>query len=188
MADSIARLMRYKDGRLLASTAALSMLFNVDKSTIADWAKKGLPRVSTGWYDLQGVLEYKAMKSSDKGESLEEKKMKAELRYREARAANEELKQSAAIGLYVPVAEIESNLKETFSQVRATLLGIGQKTLAEIYGQYPEIAHEVKHIVEREVERGLTQLAAGKDFAEQRRIDGGGARQSKSKRRDKSRA
>lgn len=187
MADSISKFMKYQDGRLLASTAALAMLFNVDKKTIAAWAHKGLPRVSTGWYDLQGVLEFKAMKANGKGESLEEKKAKAELRYREARAVNEELKQAATIGQYVPVDEIESNLKETFSQVRTTLLGIGQKTLAEIYGRYPDVAHEVKHIVEREVERGLTQLAAGKDFVT-KRTDGRRVSQSKPRKRNKSRA
>lgn len=59
------------------------------------------------------------------------------------------------------MAEIEERLKETFAQVKTTLLAIGQKTMADIYNQYPEVAFDVKHTVEREIERGLAQLATG---------------------------
>ena len=33
--------------------------------------------------------------------------------------------------------------------------------MADIYNQYPEVAFDVKHTVEREIERGLAQLATG---------------------------
>lgn len=159
--EDMNKFFRMNEGRILASTQAIARLFAVDKKTVAVWAKKGLPRVTTGWYDLQGCLEFKNIKNSEHGESLEQQKLKADLRYREARADNEELKQKVAIGEYIAVAEIEERLKETFAQVKTTLLAIGQKTMADIYNQYPEVAFDVKHTVEREIERGLAQLATG---------------------------
>lgn len=148
------------DGRVIAPAQTVALIFGVTVRTITDWARKGCPRVKTGWYDIGAVMEWRHT-SDNTPDSLEKKKQIADIRYREARADMEELKQKEAIGEYISVANIEEVLKETFIQVRTTLLGIGQKTMADIYAQYPEVAFDVKHVIEREIERGLTQLASG---------------------------
>mgnify|MGYP000429455660 CR=1 FL=1 len=65
--EDMNKFFRMNEGRILASTQAIARLFAVDKKTVAVWAKKGLPRVTTGWYDLQGCLEFKISKIRSMG-------------------------------------------------------------------------------------------------------------------------
>lgn len=149
-----------KDDRVIAPAQTVALIFGITPRTLTEWAKKGCPKVKTGWYDVGAVMQWRHS-SENTPDSLEKKKQIADIRYREARADMEEIKQKAAIGEYVAVNQIEDLLKETFAQVRTTLLAIGQKTMADIYAQYPDVAFDVKHVIEREIERGLTQLASG---------------------------
>lgn len=149
-----------KDDRVIAPAQTVALIFGITPRTLTEWAKKGCPKVKTGWYDVGAVMQWRHS-SENTPDSLEKKKQIADIRYREARADMEELKQKEALGQYVAVNQIEDILRETFAQVRTTLLALGQKVMSDIYSQYPDVAFDVKHVVEREIERGLTQLASG---------------------------
>ena len=151
---------KLENNQVIVNSEVAACIFGVSTRTMGDWARKGCPKIAKDTYNVREVMEWR-FDSKNSPESLEAKKQRADIRYREARADMEEIKQKAAIGEYVAVNQIEDLLKETFAQVRTTLLTIGQKTMADIYAQYPDVAFDVKHVIEREIDRGLTQLASG---------------------------
>lgn len=150
-----------ENDQVIASAQVTAAIFGVTVRTINDWAKKGCPKVKKGSYNLREVIAWKYSAESSP-EGLEAKKQKADIRYREARADMEELKRQSMVGEYVSIADIEKDVQEVFAIVKTNLLSIKQKVLQDLHATYPECAHEVSDIVEREIEKGLKAIARKK--------------------------
>lgn len=144
--------------QVIVTAQVVAMVFGVTVRTINEWSKKGCPKLKKNTYNLRDVIEWRYSVDSTP-ESLEAKKQKADIRYREARADMEELKRKTMIGEYVAVADIEADLAELFSKVRIRLTNLKHKVLQDLSSSYPEVAFEVADLIEQEMEKGLKQLA-----------------------------
>ena len=51
-----------------------------------------------------------------------------------------------------------------FANARSGLLRIGEKVFTELHAQYPEIMHDVRRIVNYEIETGLDRLSESKFY------------------------
>lgn len=149
--------MEIVNDQVIVSAQVASKVFGITVRTLNDWTKKGCPKVEKGVYNLREVMEWRHS-ANNSPESLEAKKQKADIRYREARADMEEMKRKTMVGELVAVEDIEHELVEVFSRIKMGLLNIKQKVLQELHSSYPECAFEVSSIVEREVEKGLHTL------------------------------
>ncbi len=148
------------DGRLIVPATVCAAALGVTVRTLSKWTVKGCPREARNRYDLCAVIKWK-YSTDNTPTSLEAMKQKADIRYREARADNEEIKHRALVGEYVAVEDVEREVTELLTQVRIGLLGIKQKTLQRLHSTYPECAFDVGKLVEQEIERGLSTLAKG---------------------------
>lgn len=148
---------------VLVSAQVCAAVFGVTTRTLSRWTSKGCPKVDTHTFDLKAVIAWKYSNDSTP-ESLASKQQKADIRFREARASIEETKHKALIGEYVAVEDVKNEVTELLTQVRIGLLAIKQKTVQSLYATYPECAHDVANLVEREIERGLKALAKGQSY------------------------
>lgn len=153
------------DGNVHARASVVAMILGVTVRTLNEWARRGCPRIDDkqGYYCIKDVIQWRYA-TDNTPSSLEAQKQKADIKYREARALREELQLKAALGEYVVVEDIDIKLKDLFSRIKMNLLTLEQKIVASLYATYPECAFEVSELVQREVERGLSQLATGKDI------------------------
>lgn len=147
------------DNPFIFNTQEVCIFFNVSRETLSGWAKKGAPKEARGLWDLKKLMEWKNGAGDTKEESPEIRKLKADVRYREAKADMEEIKKLEKEGQYVAVEDIEKDLSEVFSRVKQGLLFIGQKIMIELNAQFPELALDAKHLVDEEIQKGLMQFA-----------------------------
>lgn len=147
-------------------TAEICDFFNVSRETLSSWEKKGAPKEGRGKWDLKRLIEWKFGTGDDRELSLEARKLKADVRYRETKADVEEIKKLEKVGQYVSVEDVEENLAEVFSRIKQGLMFLGHRIAAEINAQYPETALEVKGLVDEEVRKGLRQLAQTGSYSE----------------------
>jgi phage terminase Nu1 subunit (DNA packaging protein) len=140
-------------------TAQICDFFNVSRETLSSWEKKGAPKEGRGKWDLKKLIEWKFGTGDDRELSLEARKLKADVRYRETKADVEEIKKLEKVGQYVSVEDVTKDLAEVFSRIKQGLLFLGHRIAAEVNAQYPEVALEVKGLVDEEVRKGLKQLA-----------------------------
>lgn len=150
-----------ENDQVIVTASVVAMVFGVTVRTINDWSKRGCPKLKKNTYNLRDVINWRYSTDSTP-ESLEAKKQKADIRFREARADMEELKRKTMIGEYVAVEDIEEDLVELFSKVRIRLTNIKHKVLQDLNSSYPEVAFEVSELIEQEIEKGLKQLARTK--------------------------
>lgn len=143
----------------LFGTAQICDFFNVSRETLSSWEKKGAPKEGRGKWDLKKLIEWKFGTGDDRELSLEARKLKADVRYRETKADVEEIKKLEKVGQYVSVEDVTKDLAEVFSRIKQGLLFLGHRIAAEVNAQYPEVALEVKGLVDEEVRKGLKQLA-----------------------------
>lgn len=161
MADTVT--IKLDGDSVLVPAQVCAAVFGVTTRTLSKWTAKGCPKTEFNTYDLKAVIAWKYSNDSTP-ESLVSKQQKADIRFREARASIEETKHKALIGEYVAVEDVKNEVTEMLTQVRIGLLSIKQKTVQSLYATYPEYAHEVANLVEREIERGLKALAKGQSY------------------------
>ena len=141
------------------SSADICEFFDISRETLSGWAKKGAPKESRGYWDLKKLIQWKYGEGDTKEISQESRKLKADVRYREAKADMIEIDKLEKVGQYVAVEDIEKTLTETFNRVKQGLLFMGHRIATELNAQYPEMALDAKRLVNEEVEKGLIQFA-----------------------------
>lgn len=147
------------ENQFIFGTAQICDFFNVSRETLSSWEKKGAPKEGRGKWDLKKLIEWKFGTGDDRELSLEARKLKADVRYRETKADVEEIKKLEKVGQYVSVEDVTKDLAEVFSRIKQGLLFLGHRIAAEVNAQYPEVTLEVKGLVDEEVRKGLKQLA-----------------------------
>lgn len=147
------------DRSYIFSTAQICEIFEISRETLSGWEKKGAPKESRGKWDIKKLIKWKSGEGEHHELSNEARKLKADVRYREAKADMEEIKKLEKVGQYVAVTDVESNLAEVFARIKQGLLFLGQRIAAELNAQYPELALDAKRLVDEEVRKGLKQLA-----------------------------
>ena len=89
------------------TAAAVAELYGVQPVAVGRWAAAGCPRNSDRSWNLAEVIKWREAKLRGELNDLEQRKEKAIIRYREAKAEKEEIALKAQKGLYVPRAHIE---------------------------------------------------------------------------------
>ena len=150
-------LAKMDDDILLLTTKGMAALTGVSEQTLTKWNNQGCPKHSTGWWDAKQVIEWRH--GNGKKGNAEQRKLEADIRYREAKADMEEIKKKEMTGQYVAVDDIEKTLSETFTRIKQGLLFMGHRITTELNSQFPELALDAKRLVDEEVAKGLDQLA-----------------------------
>lgn len=123
------------DGRLLVSTAALTIKLKTTKQTLSAWVKKGCPREKPGWYDLFAVLEWR--NTTNAGEPVSEAdKLRADVRLKEARLELANIEIQIKNAELVPMSMVKEYLQTTFTDLKNNMLAIGDRVMTDVYTGY----------------------------------------------------
>lgn len=148
-----------EDDRLLISTSRLAELFGVAPKTVSLWVKQGCPRERTGWYDLAVVLQWKGRAAGVLGVAdSSAEKLQADIRLKQIRAAMAETDLQVKRGELISMVLVEEILGETLQNLRNDMIEIGNNVMTEVYSQYPELAPQVKGLIDGYIRKALEEV------------------------------
>lgn len=148
-----------ESGELLINTTWAEWLFGVTRKTLNEWADKGAPKADRGWWNPKAVLEWKGSATAvlDPEQYNEARKLKADIMYKEAKAAAAELALSAKRGEFLPRAEVEREFATRILEVKSILTGMGALVSSRFTDA--EQRAEVRQVIESEFQRALEQYS-----------------------------
>lgn len=114
------KLAKFEGDILILSTKAMCAVLGVSAETLSKYVKQGCPKYATGWWDARQVVDWR-LGNGKKG-NAEQRKLEAEVKYREIKAEMEEIKKMELTGRYVAVDDIEKRLAELFTRVKQGLI------------------------------------------------------------------
>jgi len=133
------------DQRILLNAKSAAVFFGVTERTLLDWAKRGMPKESRGWYDIRAVMEWRGSTAShNKSEemSAEARKLAAEAKFKEAKAEMATMDQFVMEGKYVEKAEVDRTWATVGIQLKANIMA-WVRTLT------PVLAHQDMRSIEK---------------------------------------
>ena len=158
-----------ENGRLLVSSKRLCSLLDITDKTLTNWARDGLEKESRGWWDLQKVLAWRGLVNESatpgekKAKTLQQKKLEAEVAYKEAQVELTQLKNALANGEYVERDVVQSELARFFTVFKKSSLSLSKKLAGTVAGY-------VDNTEARRVERDLNDIIL--DALEQMSVEG----------------
>ncbi|MCT8975507.1 hypothetical protein N4T77_02735 [Clostridium sp. CX1] len=156
------------DNKIVVSTKVLCEILDVSDRTLTDWKRQGLTQHSRGWWDLKHVLKwrgeiYNADSEVSKSVNLQQKKLEAEVAFKEAQSELTRLKTDIANGKYIQKEVVEAELARFFIVFKKSAMSLSRKLSAEV-GPY------VEPIEARRIEKSLTEII--NDALYQMSVDG----------------
>lgn len=156
--DGKLKQMHIEDDKLIASTNDTATFLGVTPKTIHEWTRQGCPKHKRGWFDVGEVVRWRlqivgAATGGDKA------KVDADVRYKTARAAIAEKELALKSGELLPTILVENRLTELFSNLKTSILAIPDHIMAEIYSQYPELAPQVRRLIDGYIREALKSIA-----------------------------
>lgn len=157
MAESVNQWAKFSnDGRILISSSQTANIFKISGETLAKWAKKGCPKEARGWYDISAVIAWRyAGEGADGGVSIMAEKLDADKRLKVARAALVEQELQLKSGQLLNATLVEQELTEIFDNLKASMLAIGDHIMSEMYSQYPEMAPQIRRLIDGYIREAL---------------------------------
>jgi len=157
-----------KNGIILISTGALCDLLEISDRALTDWKRQGLTQHSRGWWDLKMVLRWRGQLQSGEAElnkavNLQQKKLEAEVAYKEAQSELTRIKTDIANGRYIDKDLIEAELSRFFLIFKKSAMSLSRKLAGEV-GRY------VEPLDARKIEKELSETI--NDALEQMSVDG----------------
>lgn len=144
------------DERILLSTSKLAEVMGVSIKTIGVWEQKGLTKEKRGWWDIAKAI---AWRNGQNGPSVIADRMEADTRLKMAKAAMAEAELRLKNGELIPLSLVEERLGELFSEIRTSVLSIGDYIMSETYTQYPELAPQARRMIQIYVREALKNIA-----------------------------
>jgi hypothetical protein len=147
--------LRIIDGEtILIRTSKMAEIMNVTPKQLADWGKAGAPREEQGWWNLEKFLKWRGLTVGEHGgtNALADK-LNADVKLKQLKAKNEELKFKELTGELVPVSLVYELVSKDYTEARIQFAGLGEKILSQIYTLYPELAIPCKRMIEIEVRK-----------------------------------
>ncbi|MEK5069802.1 hypothetical protein [Sporosarcina sp. FSL K6-1508] len=161
---------REDEGRLLITSNRLCKFLEVTDKTLTNWRRQGCPQHSRGWWDLQSVIKWRGVIQANeddpvakKSVNLQQKKLVAEVAYKEAQAELTRIKTDLADGKYIDRETVEAELTRFFMVFRKSAMSLSRK-LSKIVADY------VEPIEASRVEKELSETIA--DALDQMSVDG----------------
>lgn len=150
--------MYLENEKLIASTNDTATFMGVTPKTIHEWTRQGCPKYKRGWFDVGEVVRWR-MSSTGAATGGDKAKVDADVRYKTARAAIAEKELALKNGELLPTILVENRLTELFSNLKTSILAIPDHIMAEIYSQYPELAPQVRRLIDGYIREALKQIA-----------------------------
>lgn len=148
------------DGRILLSTSKLAEIMGVSVVTVHSWDRQDCPKEKRGWWDLKAVLVWRGRAVGIQGgaDALADK-LSADIRLKNARATLAEQELLVKSGELISMVLVEERLTELFGNLRTSIMGIADHIMTELYSQYPELAPQVRRLVDGYIREALKQIA-----------------------------
>ncbi len=148
------------DGRILLSTSKLAEIMSVSTKTVGVWERQGCPKEKRGWYDIAAVIRWRGREIGVQGGTDGmAAKLEADTRLKQAKAAMAEAELRLKNGELIPLSLVEERLGELFSEIRTSVLSIGDYIMSETYTQYPELAPQARRMIQIYVREALKNIA-----------------------------
>ncbi|CEG29810.1 hypothetical protein [Bacillus sp. B-jedd] len=157
-----------ENGKVVISTKELCELLDVSDRTLTDWKRQGLPQHKRGWWGLKQVLKwrgeiYNGDSEVSKAINLQQKKLEAEVAFKEAQSELTRIKTDIANGKYIEKELVEAELSRFFLIFKKSAMSLPRKLAGEI-------SSYVDPIEARKIEKGLSDTV--NDALEQMSVDG----------------
>lgn len=160
--------LKEKDGKILVATKTLTDLLDISDRTLTDWKRQGLSQHSRGWWDLKTVLKWRGLiqvgdAESNKSINLQQKKLEAEVAFKEAQSELTRIKTDIANGTYIDKELVEAELSRFFLVFKKSAMSLSRKLAGEV-------SRYVEPIEARRIEKELSDTI--NDALEQMSVDG----------------
>lgn len=154
--------------RVIISTKELTKLLDISDRLLTDWKRQGLTQHSRGWWDLKHVLKwrgeiYNGDTEVSKSINLQQKKLEAEVAFKEAQSELTRLKTDIANGKYIEKEIVEAELSRFFIIFKKSAMTLPRKLAGQV-GAY------VEPIEARRIENSLNEIV--NDALEQMSVEG----------------
>lgn len=148
------------DERILLSTSKLAEIMHVSVKTVGVWERQGCPKEKRGWYDIAAVIKWRGREIGVQGGADGMvAKLEADTRLKQAKAAMAEQELKVKSGELIPVVLVEDRLSTVFSDLKTSMISIGDHVMTEIYSQYPDLAPQVRRLIDGYIREALKQVA-----------------------------
>lgn len=156
---------KQQDDKVIISTKELTNLMEVSDRTLTDWKRQGLKQHSRGWWDLKHVLKWRGLiyggdSEADKSINLQQKKLEAEVAFKEAQSELNRLKIDIANGKYLEKQLVEAELSRFFLIFKKSSMSLARKLAGEV-GRYvePLEARQIEKDLSDTINEALDQMS-----------------------------
>jgi phage terminase Nu1 subunit (DNA packaging protein) len=147
------------DGRTLIQTNKMAEWLNVSQRQLQTWGKAGAPREERGWWDIKAMLIWRGVASTQGESNGLADKLNADVKLKQLKAQNEELKYKELTGELIPLSFVEERVSKVFAATRISFMGMGNRIMSKIFTLYPELAVECKRMIEIEVRETCKEIS-----------------------------
>ena len=150
------------EDEILLRTSQLCKMFDISDRTLTNWSRTGAKNVRTGWWNLREMIEWRlktAGISAGGGESKEARKLEADIKLKQNKAKVEELRLERMLNKMVPISMVEEAMCNNNALAAAAMRNIGEVVFTNLNAKYPEIMHDVRRIINDEINRACEQLS-----------------------------
>ena len=142
--DSLPTWMKLEEERIFFNAKMTAIFFEVSERALLEWVKRGCPKAGRGWYDIKAVMDWRGSTTGPKATELsaEARKIAAEAKYKEAKAAMAAMDQAVMEGRYIEKAEVDRTWATVGTQLKANIMA-WVRTLT------PQLAHQDMRSVEK---------------------------------------
>lgn len=123
------------DGTICVSTSLLCKMLDVTPPTLMKWANKGCPKAKHGWWPLKEVIEWRGLAGDNESRSLMQRKLAADVAYKEAQRELTKLKNDITVGRFLDTEYVETELEKFKKVFRRSSSNIA-KTVSKKAAQY----------------------------------------------------
>lgn len=154
-----------ENDKVIVSTKELTKLLEISDRTLTDWKRQGLVQHSRGWWDLQKVLKwrgeiYNGDSEVSKSISLQQKKLEAEVAFKEAQSELTRIKTDIANGKIIEKDIVEAELSRFFLVLKKSAMNLSRKLAGEV-GNYldPLEARRIEKELGDTINEALEQMS-----------------------------
>jgi len=159
------------NGKICLTTTAMTDVLGITQQALSLWKSQGCPQEMRGWWSIRDVLTWKGLLTNSGLQTEEnaektswtQKKLEAEAKLKEQKAAEAEFKNAIIRGDYIRKEEITAELQRFFVVLKRSMLGYSRRIATEL-------AAYVDTVTARRIEKMITELTF--DALEQLSIDG----------------
>ena len=155
-----------KDKHIMCPVAVAAIHLGIKTDPLNKWIKlHDFPKEESK-VDLAELLKARRETAEKQKQDLSdtEKKLKAEAKYKNEKAKQEEMITLQMMGELIPQEQVKDSLEMLFLDIRQTLLTVPDNIKTRVYGIDPDIATECEEVANEIITKVLTRLASGNNI------------------------